>query len=108
MELLLLPASLFIGHPLVIFAIAGWFGICSFWKPADSRGRKVLRLVTAIWVAYGIWEAYMTSGRSSFADMPFRIDLLVIAPLILASGLIGLYAVLRNEPQETGATPDSP
>ena len=87
-------ASLFVGRPLTILAVAvlwlvGWFAARALGAPPGPRGMRAILIAAVAWGLYATWE-WLVQARTPEADI--RVDLLVIWPLL---ALISLWALVR-------------
>lgn len=89
-------ASLFVGKPLTILAVAVLFvvGFLALRGGSQASGRNPTPLLTAAgaWAAYATWE-WLVKVRTPEADI--RVDLLVIWPVLLVVSLWAIYRALR-------------
>lgn len=80
--------ALLIGHPLLILAIAGGWGLVAVALP---RSRRALLANAVGWLAFAIWEGLILAITP---EANIRVDLLLIGPLLAVLGLWALLALL--------------
>jgi hypothetical protein len=88
-----LLASLLVGHPLHILAVALAFlagdGLLQASGGSHRRSSRPLLIASLGWMGYAAWE-WLIMVRTPEADI--RVDLLIIWP---ALGLLSVWAVVR-------------
>jgi hypothetical protein len=86
-------ASLFVGKPLHILAVAAAFVAAHIWlrMASKSAGRphRLMRAAAAAWGLYAAWE-WLVQARTPEANI--RVDLLVIWPVL---ALLSAWAIVR-------------
>jgi hypothetical protein len=82
--------SLVIGRPLLILLVALLWGLAALALP---RSRRPLLANALTWFAFACWEGLI---QAITPEANIRVDLLLIAPLLLALGLWALLALLRS------------
>jgi hypothetical protein len=82
--------SLLIGHPLPILFVALLWRLAALALP---RIRRPLVANSLSWLAFACWEGLI---QAITPEANIRVDLLLIAPLLLALGLWALAAILRS------------
>lgn len=86
-------ASLFVGKPLSIVAVAVLFTVLHFGVRFAGIGSgkhpRALLVVVAIWAAYAFWE-WLVVTQSPEANI--RVDLLLIWPLV---ALVSVWFTIR-------------
>lgn len=89
MEFLFLPFALTVEFPWLPFAIGGVFAF------AGWRRRSIwVWLAAVLWPLYGLWELSVQT-RMPLADI--RIDLMLIAPVLLVTSLLAIVFALRRK-----------
>jgi hypothetical protein len=82
--------SLLIGRPLLILFVALLWELAALALP---RTRRPLFANALTWFAFACWEGLI---QAITPEANIRVDLLLIAPLLLALGLWALAAILRS------------
>ena len=86
-------ASLFVGKPLNILAVAALFSVAHValrhWSKADGRSPRALLVAAGAWALYAAWE-WLVQVRSPDANI--RVDLLVIWPVLV---IVSAWSILR-------------
>lgn len=82
--------SLVIGRPVLILLVALLWGVAALALP---RSRRPLSANALTWLAFACWEGLI---QAITPEANIRMDLLLIAPLLLALGLWALVALLRS------------
>ena len=82
--------SLLIGRPLLILLVALLWGLAAL---ALRRSRRPLLANSLTWFSCACWEGLI---QAITPEANIRVDLLLIAPLLLALGLWALVAILRS------------
>jgi hypothetical protein len=91
-----LLASLFVGAPLHILAVAAAF-VAGFLAPRATalgagRHRRMLLLAAAAWALYAFW-GWFVQVRTPEANI--RVDLLVVWPVLAFGSVWAIYRALR-------------
>lgn len=92
----MLPFKLFLAAPWLTLAVAGLFAVAATRRSRELGERIVLVAVALVWLAYGGWEWHMQSWRAATGEAPARMDLMLIAPLMLATTAFGIMVVVGN------------
>jgi hypothetical protein len=91
-----LLASLFVGKPLNILAVAVLFGGAHFVLRTTASGRfgrtRSLLVAAGMWALYAAWE-WLVQVRTPQANI--RVDLLLIWPVLLVASLVGVVKAVR-------------
>lgn len=77
-----------IGQPLLILSVALLWGMAALALP---RSRQALVANAVAWLAFAGWEALV---QAITPEANIRVDLLLIAPLLLGTGLWALVVIL--------------
>ena len=93
-ELLLSVMKVFVWNSPYAFIVAAAFIVPCFLSVYSKLSKLICAVVSGLWLAYGIWEAYMTAWRSPTGDMAIRVDVLFIGPVVLSAALIGLMTIV--------------
>jgi len=86
-QIILYPWRAFVYYPDLCFFIAACYCILG-WR----KKRMVSLTPAAAWVGYGIWENRMQAWSETVVA-PIRIDLLAIAPILMAVSVIALVFI---------------
>lgn len=69
-----------------------------FGYAARETGRRALWITAGLWVAYSIYEGLMQRRLLCTGECNIRVDLLLIAPILIWRSAAGIWQLLRNKP----------
>lgn len=81
--------GLFIAQPWAAFIVSAVIAAAA----GFSGGSRFVFATAVAWALYGAWE-YLVQIRTPEADI--RVDLLLIAPLLIILTLVSLYLVMKG------------
>ena len=87
----------FLAQPFVLFVDRPWLALipaAAFFWLYRRQGRKAAVLASGLWLLYGLWE--ISFSFRSVREW-IRIDLLLIAPLLIAASAWAIITALAIE-----------
>jgi len=90
-----------------VFITAPWLIIAPLVVAVLLRMRRKTKPTTVavvLWALYLIWEFTLWSGLGGQEGDNIRVDLLLIAPLLIAATLLAIWSAFRNQPDTESGT----
>ncbi|MEO9612459.1 MAG: hypothetical protein ABJG86_10395 [Nitratireductor sp.] len=90
LEILFSPFVVMTAHPWAVYVPVVVLGLMGW---ATPWGGTMVKVAAALWLAYALWE---TAVQIMTPEANIRVDLLVIAPILVVVSLAALALFLRK------------